>query len=129
MYMRHVEPWLDATGWGTTWPSLKDRYPDLERRPPQQGGNDAGTTAPAQGRHQGDRGNGDGGDADGGEDTDISELEDGDGEDPEQPEENDSDDSDEDMDRANANKRTHPRDEEGNDNRGDETDEEEGHHL
>jgi len=28
MYMHQVEPWLDTTGWGTTWPTLKDRDPD-----------------------------------------------------------------------------------------------------
>ena len=28
MYMRQVEPWLDATGWGATWPSLEDREPE-----------------------------------------------------------------------------------------------------
>ena len=28
IYMRKVEEWLDGTGWGTTWPSLQDKYPD-----------------------------------------------------------------------------------------------------
>ena len=26
-HMRHIEPWLDRTGWGTTWPSLDHREP------------------------------------------------------------------------------------------------------
>ena len=36
MYMRQVEPWLDATRWGKTWPSLSDREPvSTEPVPPQ----------------------------------------------------------------------------------------------
>ena len=27
-YMRAVEPWLDLTGWGTSWPPLNDRDPE-----------------------------------------------------------------------------------------------------
>jgi hypothetical protein len=27
LYMYQVEPWLDVTGWGATWPSLADRDP------------------------------------------------------------------------------------------------------
>ena len=33
-YMRQVEPWLDATGWGASWPSFTHRIP--EPAPTQQ---------------------------------------------------------------------------------------------
>jgi len=32
LYMRHIEPWLDSTGWGTQWPTLQARDPDPHQR-------------------------------------------------------------------------------------------------
>jgi hypothetical protein len=99
LYMRQVEPWLDQTGWGTTWPLLEDTYPDPGCELPlhnQQGGADPTTSA--QGHHQNGV-NGGSGEGSGGEDSegddDTGELEDDDGEDPEQPEVDDFDGSDE----------------------------------
>ena len=42
LYMRQVEPWLDSTGWGTSWPSLssRDPTPDLAQAPHRQPGID-----------------------------------------------------------------------------------------
>lgn len=31
MYMRYIEPWLDGTGWGKSWPSLHDRDPAVDQ--------------------------------------------------------------------------------------------------
>ena len=33
IYMRQVEPWLDGTGWGTSWPSLRCQDPDPDSEP------------------------------------------------------------------------------------------------
>jgi hypothetical protein len=98
--MRLVEPWLDATGWGTTQPSLGSKYPELGcESPPHSEGEATGPTTSAQANRQG------GGDCSGGsedegedseEDADTGGLEDADGEDPELPEEDDLDGSDED---------------------------------
>jgi len=125
MYMRHVEPWLDATGWGTTWPSLRDKYPDLT----QQEHTNTGPTSP-QSHRQSYEGDEDGGGEDSKNITDTSELEDNDGEDPERLEDSNDDDSNKDTsDGGSANKRIHPRDGE-DEGRGDDTeDEAEGHHL
>ena len=38
LYMRHIEPWLDETGWGASWPSLGDRDPYPDQCSSQQGG-------------------------------------------------------------------------------------------
>jgi len=92
MYMHQVEPWLDATGWGATWPSLKDRDPDPDFEPPSQE-NNTGSALTTQGdqAYEGEETSGDEG---GGEDTDMSKIEDGDGEDPEQPDDEDTSDDD-----------------------------------
>jgi hypothetical protein len=109
MYMCQVEPWLDATGWGVTWPSLEDRNPDPVHEPPPPEGNNARPAAPAHSHQQSNEG-----DEDSGEDTDMGGLEDDDGDDPEQPEENEDGDSDEDMNNSrNQNRRMYPRDGEG----------------
>ena len=85
MYMRHIEPWLDATGWGTMWPSLhaRDPDPDIEPIPLSQNG-------------QATEGDGDSENEDSSDED--SDMEDGDGEDLEQPEseEGDSDEDDDD---------------------------------
>jgi len=87
IYMRQIEWWLDATGWGTTWPSLggKDPCPD----PLSEDGN-----SPGHGSNNGEDDVGDEGE-DGDEDEDEVESEgdvdDEDGEDQEQPEESDDD--------------------------------------
>jgi hypothetical protein len=95
IYMRQVEPWLDATGWGTTQPSLGGRYPEPGREPPpHSGGRAAGPTTSTQGHHRGSEDRDE--DEDSEEDADAGELEDGDGEDPELLEEDDSNGSDED---------------------------------
>jgi hypothetical protein len=122
MYMRHVEPWLDAAGWGATWPSLGDRYPD----PTPQEGINTGPAPSTQSLHQSSDD-----DEDSGEGTDTSGLEDDDGEDPEQPDESDSnDDSDEDTNGSRgANKHTHPRGREDGHSGDDTEDEAEGHNL
>jgi hypothetical protein len=36
LYMRQIEPWLDATGWGASWPMLRDRDPCPDQDSPQQ---------------------------------------------------------------------------------------------
>lgn len=78
--MRQVEPWLDTTGWGATWPVLKDRDPDPDHREPSlQNANNVGPVVPTQV----DKCDENSGDEDGGEDADMSEIEDNDGEDPE----------------------------------------------
>lgn len=87
IYMRQVEPWLNNTGWGGAWPSLKDRDPDpdldqdldQERLRPHE--NMRGSTEDSQacqGREMDEE------DDEGGGNT--SEEEDADGEDQEQPE-------------------------------------------
>ena len=82
MYMRQVEPWLDATGWGTAWPLLKDRDPDPDREPATSVPGDQATE---------DDGESEDGDSEGG----ISDMDDDDGKDPDQSED-DEDDSDND---------------------------------
>jgi hypothetical protein len=125
MYMRQVEPWLDATGWGATWPTLTDRDPDKAHEQPPAEGNTAGPAIPAHNHQQSNEG-----DEDSGEDTDTGELEDDDGDDPEQPEDDEDGDSDEDMNGSRGgNRQMYPRDG-GGEGRGDESDDEaEGHHL
>ena len=82
MYMCQIEPWLDSTGWGTTWPPLKDRDPDLDSKPPLDSGNsnkptDTGNTLC---NTEGNKGSAD---EESGEDIDMNKLEDEDGRDPE----------------------------------------------
>jgi len=86
VYMRQVEPWLDATGWGTTWPSLSDREPDP-----------TGLTPTSEGERASE-GGGDTmiDDSEGSASEGDDEDEDVDGEDPEQPEEDADGDEDED---------------------------------
>jgi hypothetical protein len=106
MYMRQVEPWLDATGWGATWPTLTDRDPDKAHEQPPAEGNTAGPAIPAHNHQQSNEG-----DEDSGEDTDTGELEDDDGDDPEQPEDDEDGDSDEDMNGSRGgNRQMYPRD-------------------
>jgi len=85
--MRQVEPWLGATGWGTTWPTFKDRDPDPDCHPPPHNTDIAGPAPPIQG-DQINEGEESSGDENSGEDAEMSEMEDNDGEDPEQPEDN-----------------------------------------
>ena len=130
MYMRQVEPWLEATGWGATWPSLHDREPDASQEEPMHVGDGAGPSAPMA-SHQCGGGNDNSGDEDSGEDTGPGELDDNDGEDLEQPEEEDDYDSEEDVNPSgDKDKPTRFGDGEHG-GRGDETDEEEeeSHHL
>ena len=82
MYMRQVEPWLDATGWGTAWPLLKNRDPDPDPEP----------MAPAL-VSQATEDDEESEDEDSGDES--SDMEDDDGEDPEQSED-DEDNSDDD---------------------------------
>jgi hypothetical protein len=97
-YMRQVEPWLDATGWGTTWPSLKDREPPLEDElnPSPHNGKEAGPATSARGHPQTCGDDEDSGEEDDGVDIGIDELEDGDGEDQEQPEDDDDNEEEDD---------------------------------
>ena len=44
-YMRQVEPWLDATGWGASWPSFTHRNPEPV---PTDGQSNGDTTAAAE---------------------------------------------------------------------------------
>ena len=127
LYMRHIEPWLDATGWGTTWPSLEDRYPE---DPEDNQENSARPSTSTQSRHQNNDGNGDSGEDNSGKETDPSDVEDDDGDDPEQPEDDSDEDSEDDTNSSgNAKRNGHSKDEESR-NRGDESDDEaEGHHL
>jgi hypothetical protein len=39
LYMRHIEPWLDRTGWGASWPLLSNRDPHPDQDPQQQESN------------------------------------------------------------------------------------------
>lgn len=121
MYMRQIEPWLDATGWGKTWPSLNDKDPDPECVGPHpHNSDDAGPVVPMQG-DQANEVDGESGDEDSGEDTDMSEAEDDDGGDPEQPEDDDSDSDDED---SGGNKGTRSREDGEGRNNGDEAEDE-----
>jgi hypothetical protein len=130
-YMRQVEPWLDAAGWGSTWPSLANRYPDPEPGAPlNSDGRTGGPATQTQSNRQDSGGDGASRGGGSGEDTDTDESDDEDGEDLEQPEDDDSDDSDEDTNGGGGKGRwLQPGEVEG-DSRGGETgDEEEGHHL
>ena len=93
MYMCQIEPWLDSTGWGTTWPSLKDRDPDPDSERPQDniGSNRPTNSGNTLCNTEGDEGSAD---EESGEDTDMNELEDEDGEDPERSEEDEEDEED-----------------------------------
>ena len=76
LYMRQIKPWLDATGWGASWPLLRDRDPCPDQSPPQQEGRRAETD------------NEDGSSEDGNSDEDeaMSDMEEDAEEDPEQSE-------------------------------------------
>ena len=128
LYMCHVEPWLDATGWGTAWPSLRDREPvNPQPEAPQHTNEGPAPTGIPQGDQSGrsnDEEDNDGEEADMGELADHD-AEDLDAEDLEQPEDSDNDDSDTDSDGgAEENRLVHPRDEED-----EPEDADEGHHL
>jgi hypothetical protein len=80
MYMRHIEPGLNTTGWGSTWPSIQDKYPEPEEistAPNHSHANNGGT---------------EGGDGDGCEDVNTDASDDGEGQDPEQLDEVEDDD-------------------------------------
>jgi hypothetical protein len=118
MYMRQVEPWLDATGWGSTLPSLEVKYPDSEHGPPphDEGGDSNGARE----------------DEDSEDDVDPGDIEDNDGEDPEQPDEDDpsGSDSDEDVNAGGKVNKQRGSRHGGGEASGDETEEEaEGDHL
>ena len=137
-YMRQVEPWLDGTGWGKVWPSLKDREPvdSGDEASPQ-----TNTGATPAGVPKG-RPGGQGQDVDdedeeseeskeseeseeSEEDTDTGDLGDHDAEDPERPDSPDGDDSDVDLDiDGEGNEQAHSKGDQG-----ETEDEAEGHHL
>jgi hypothetical protein len=111
MYMRHIEPWLDAAGWGRMWPSLRDREPGP---PPQEGRNTRPTTSTPIHRQSNEGGDDNGGEDS--EDSDTSEPEDDEGDDPEQPEDDELDESDEETNNSkNTSKNTCPIDGESED--------------
>jgi len=93
IYMRQIEWWLDATGWGTTWPSLggKDPSPD----PLSEDGSSPGRGSNNEEGDVGDEEEDEDEDGDGDEDENGGEgegdVDDEDGEDQEQPEESDDD--------------------------------------
>jgi len=99
LYMRLVEPWLDATGWGATWPSLGNREPASTAPAPPPQDRQANRNAESNGNDV---------ESDGSEDGDS---EDGDGEDPEQP--TDEEDLDEDEEDGNGPVRRNHKDAEG----------------
>lgn len=119
VYMRQVEPWLDATGWGTQWPFLGDRDPThSEPVPPthrSQTNEEGGDSESEDSEDDAGGASGNGGDGEG---------EDEDGMDPEQPED-DEEDLDEDGDNGPAiSGHIHQgqNEEEDGDNMGDEAD-------
>lgn len=81
-YMRLIEPWLDQTGWGTTWPSLNHMEPN--HRPDTDNSQNQMNIAAHQRRGDGDEDGGAGGTAVDESDEDM-ESEDGDGDDIEHP--------------------------------------------
>ena len=83
IYMRQVEPWLDATGWGTSWPLLEGRDPDPDSEPVTPANGDEATSDEEESDTKDSEDEG-------------SDIDDDDGEDPEQPdeEEDESDDDD-----------------------------------
>ena len=82
IYMRQVEPWLDATGWGTSWPSLEGQDPDPDSEPVAPVDNSQVTgDEESEGDDSEDEG---------------SDIDDDDGEDPEQPDEDDDESDDDD---------------------------------
>ena len=122
-YMRQVEPWLDATGWGNTWPSLKDREPvdsgDEETNPAGVPGDKATEDEDEQSEESEEDSE------ESEEDSDVDDLGDGDAEDPERPESPDGDDLDEDLNVVgDGNGQAHSKDNECGTE-----DEAEGHHL
>lgn len=94
IYMRYIEPWLDGTGWGKSWPSLGDREPGADQDPSSKeiGGTCAGKPfSPSQNNHinQDREDSGDSEDSD--DDILIDNPEDDIEQDPEQPEEENRD--------------------------------------
>ena len=79
LYMRQIEPWLDATGWGTSWPSLKHKDPYPDQDSPRQENN----------RDEGDDEDDSCGDSDSDEDEEMGDGEDDIEEDPERLEDSD----------------------------------------
>src|ERR1700761_5895917 len=75
-YMRHIESWLDGTGWGTTWPSLSHMEPSPQ--PGTDDGHDQMNIVAHQRRGDGDKDSGIG-DIAGCESDGDRESEDGDG--------------------------------------------------
>jgi hypothetical protein len=47
MYMRPIEPWLDRTGWGNSWPSLQHMEPESEQDPLSDDGDGSSTRDPS----------------------------------------------------------------------------------
>ena len=72
--MRQVEPWLDATGWGTSWPLLEGRDPNPDSEPVTPANSDEATSDEEESNTEGSEDEG-------------SDINDDDGEDPEQPDE------------------------------------------
>lgn len=96
IYMRHIEPWLDETGWGKSWPSLEDREPEADPEQPSVNINCSGTEDPptlSQSRQMGGNGNDDDDDNSNVSDDaiEVDGVEDDVENDPEQPEEDDYD--------------------------------------
>ena len=122
MYMHHIEPWLDGTGWGTSWPSLQDRDPDPDHDPPVPNG-DRRNIGPVTTTHQNqpNREEEDIEDSESDNDAEMSDMEDGMEGDPEQIDEGD-DEGNEDEDEGDE--LNGPRDEEDEDG-----DEEDNHYL
>ena len=104
MYMRYVEPWLDRTGWGKSWPLLEDKEPEAYQDPdtnpeprtdPERQVNQESYMAqetPAEeinncGARDTDRDQNVDSSEDDDDDAGIGDVEDGVGWDPEQPEE------------------------------------------
>lgn len=93
-YMRRVEPWLDDTGWGATWPTVSNRVPDPD---------------PIQHGDKSNNGQNTEDEDDGGsevEDTELRGGEEEEGDDPEHPEEEDLDEDEDESGKADS--QVHP---------------------
>ena len=88
LYMRLVEPWLDATGWGATWPSLGNSEPASTRPAPPPQGKQANRNTESNNSDTESEDSEDG-------DSEDGDGEDADGEDLEQPEDDEDLDEDE----------------------------------
>ena len=107
LYMHQIEPWLDETGWGSSWPLLRDRDPCPDQDPPWQEGS----------RAEMDEEDDNGGDCNSDEDEEMSDVEDEIEEDLEQLE-----DSDEEGDEDEADGEISPVPSDGESDNGDEGD-------